>query len=213
MEVRLSQNGRCGVLRHLHAQQVLGGVRAGAYGIEATGGYAPAAPHACSVIDHRFLVREGYRAVGACLQALPASSASPLIDQRLLLGVLLHLAPAGGAPHAQVLHCPANSRELVAFEMAQGDDDIGLGHSPSDLRFANIFSVYRHQGLIGALQTVPYQDLASCGEGAESVGVCGIQMLHGVLPASCVQCVAVGQERYAPFLPDQIGQYLGIVGP
>ena len=84
--------------------------------------------------------------------------------------VLLHLARAGAAAHADVLDGAAKAGGLVALEVGQADEDIGVHDGAADLGRLAVFAVgHRHLDLIGAAQAVADEDLAARGHGPEAV--------------------------------------------
>ena len=127
--------------------------------------------------------------------------------------MLLHLARAGTAAHADVLDGAAEAGGLVALEMGQADKDIGVHDGAADLGGLAVFAIWhRHLNLIGAAQTVADQDLAAGGHGPEAVLLRTGQVLQRILAAARIQGVAVGQEGQAALLLAQVGHDLGVVG-
>ena len=127
--------------------------------------------------------------------------------------VLHHLARAGVAAHADVLEGTAKTGGLVALEVGQTDEDIGVHDGAADLgRLAVLPVGHRHLDLIGAAQAVADQDLAARGHGPEAVGLGAGQVLQRVFAAARVEGVAVGQEREAALLLAQVRHHFGIVG-
>ena len=142
-----------------------------------------------------------------------ATAAEVFLHRRVAGGVLLHLAGAGAAAHADVLDGTAEAGGLVALEMAQADKDVGVHDGAADFSGLAVFAVWhRHFDFIGAAQAVGDDDLTAGGHGPEAVQLGAGQMLEGVLAAARVQGVAVGQEGHTALLLAQVGHDLGVVG-
>ena len=78
--------------------------------------------------------------------------------------VLLHFSGPAAAAHADVLQRAAEARLLVALEMAQGDEHVGVHHGPADPGLLHIFAAaHRHLRLVVALEAVGDDDLAAGG--------------------------------------------------
>ena len=101
----------------------------------------------------------------------------------------------------------------MALEVAQADEDVGVHDGAADFSGLAVFAVrHRHFDFIGAAQAVGDDDLTAGGHGPEAVQLGAGQMLEGVLAASRVQGVAVGQEGHTALLLAQVCHYLGVVG-
>ena len=100
----------------------------------------------------------------------------------------------------------------MAFEMIERNKHIRVHHRPADLGFLHIFSVYRHQRLIGSLQAVGDQHMAACGKRRESVLIGRIQMIQRILPSAHIQGIAVGKEGLSAQLLHRIHNHRRIVG-
>ena len=142
-----------------------------------------------------------------------AAAAEVFLHRRVAGGVLLHLAGAGAAAHADVLDGTAEAGGLVALEVAQADEDVGIHDGAADLCGLAVFAVgHRHFDLIGAPQAVGDKDLTAGGHGPEAVELGAGEVLEGVLAAARIQGVAVGQKGHTALLLAQVGDYLSIVG-
>ena len=137
--------------------------------------------------------------MGALSGTPAAAHTPPGIDLRLALGVLLHLAPAASAAHADVLQGPPEASLLVSFEVVQGDEDIGLHDSLSNLGRGDVLRpLYRNLHVVVAPQAVANDHLAAGGQRGEAVLIGCVQVLQGVFPAAGIEGVAVGEEGDAP---------------
>ena len=117
--------------------------------------------------------------------------------------VLLHLARAGAAAHADVLDGTAEAGGLVALEVGQADEDVRVHDGAADLGRLAVFAVrHRHLHFIGAAQAVTDEDLAAGRHGPESRSHGhGVEVLQGILAAARVEGVAVGEEGHAAHAP------------
>ena len=126
--------------------------------------------------------------------------------------MLLHLARAGAAAHADVLDRAAEAGGLVALEVGQADEDIGIHDGAADLGGLAVFAVGdRDFHFIRAAQTVADQNLAARGHGPEAIFLRTAQVLQRVFAAARIQGVAVGQERQTALLLAQVRHSLGVV--
>src|SRR5699024_3224944 len=156
---------RRGILGHLAVQLLVGAAVDGVDGVKAACADAPAAALAQVVVDHGLVlgvVVDGVRA--ALFGAAAAAPAQLPLDGGLARGMLLHLAGPAAAAHADVLDSAAKSGGLVALEVGQADQDIGVHNGPADLGRLAVFPVgHGDLHLVGAPQAVPDQDLAAGG--------------------------------------------------
>ena len=119
--------------------------------------------------------------------------------------VLLHLAGAAAAAHADVLETSAEARRLVTLEVRQGDEDVGVHHGAADLGVFDILAALdRHLHLVVALQAVGDDDLAARRHRAEAVEIGGIHVVKRIFSSADIERVAVCQEGLAAALPDKI---------
>ena len=176
--------GRTGgsVLGHLAVQHLVGAVAQGIDGVEVAGTDAAAAALALVLVDDRLILLVVVDGVGAALLgAAMTAAAEVFLHRRVAGGVLLHLAGAGAAAHADVLDGTAEAGGLVALEVAQADEDVGVHDGAADLSGLAVFAVrHRHLHLIGAAQAVGDDDLTAGGHGPEAVQLGAGQMLEGV---------------------------------
>ena len=165
------------------------------------------------MVDGAALVGNVGRVVGADFDAGAAADAKILIHRGLAGGVHFHLAGPGAAAHAQVFQGAAKAGTLMALEMVEGDDDVGVHNGPANFGgLAEDAAMDRHFYIVGALEAVADENLAAGGVGAEAVAQRRVQMIQGVFPGADVEGVAVGEEGIAPQLLDVIGDVPGKVG-
>ena len=172
-----------------------------------------AAALALFVINDRLVVLVVADGIGAALlSAAVAAAAELLLHGGLTGGVLLHLARAGAAAHADVLDGSAEAGRFVALEVGQGDEDVSIHNGAADLGGLAVFAVgHGHLKLIGTAQAIANDDLTAGGHGPEAVFLRAAQVLQRVLAAARVQRVAVSQEGLAPLLLAQVCHHLGVV--
>ena len=214
MEVGTAIADRLGVLGHLLVQQHHGAVLHGVDGVKVAGANAAAAADAVVGVDLCLAVLTELDAVvGTAVQAMVAATTAALADPGLALGVLLHLACPAAAAHAQVLDGAAEAGGLVAFEVGQADDDVGIHDGVADLGVLHQLAVvYRHCHLVGASQAVTDDDGTAAGDVVEPVLCRCQQVLQGVLPATRIEGVAVGEEGLAAQLLHHVHHRSGVVG-
>ena len=203
-----------GILGHLAVQHLVGAVVLRVDGVKVAGTDAAAAALALCLINDGLVVLvvgDGVRA--ALLGAAVAAAAQALLHRRVTGSVLLHLARAGTAAHADILDGTAEAGGLVALEVGQADEHIRVHDGTADLGGLAVFAArHRHLHLIGAAQTVGDEHLTAGGHGPEAVELGTGQVFQRVLAAARVQGVAVGQERQTALLLAQVGHGLGVVG-
>ena len=101
----------------------------------------------------------------------------------------------------------------MAFEVAQADDDIGVHDGVANLGvFDQLAVVDRHFHVVSASQAVADDDGTAAGDVVEPVLRRCQQVLQGVLPATRIEGVAVGEERLAAQLLHHIHHRSGVVG-
>ena len=227
MEARAAVDDGLGVLGNLAVEHVGRGLIAGLDGVLVAHADAAAAAHAAIVVDgshvHRAGVAVGKLAlagvverdsvVRADLFAGMAANAVPGRDVRLAGGMLLHLAGTAAASHTQVLHGAAKAGLLVALKVGEADHDIGIHECLADLGLAHILAALdRDERLVGALEAVGDDDLATRGIRGKAVLVGGVDVLERVFAATDIKRVAVGEEGLAAQLLHDIRDGAGVVG-
>ena len=127
--------------------------------------------------------------------------------------MLVHLTGAAAAAHADVLQRPAEAGGLMALEVRQADEDVGVHDGAADLGGLAVLAVDDgHFHFVRAAQTVADDDLAAGGDGVEAVEVSAVQVFEGILAAAGIERVAVGEEGLAAPLLAEVGDDLGVVG-
>ncbi len=215
MELRPSVHHRLGVLGHTAPQLLHGAVVVRPDCVRIAHGNTPAAAHAFVVVNGGLpLPVVGNGVVGALKGALAAADTVFLGYRGLACRVLLHLAPAASAAHAQVFHRAAKAGLLVSLEVAQGKNYVGLHNGLADFGGLNVLrSGYRNLHIVVAPQAVADDNLTAGAQGREAVLKGGVQVLQSVLSPSGIEGVAVGEEGQAPHAPHHIGHHLGVIGP
>ena len=216
MELGPAVHHSLGVLRHAAVEVRLSVIVVKDDSVEVAGAQAPAAAHAAALV-HGHLPPGGVKnqaLVGALLLAPAAPPAGVIVDVGLAAAVLLLLARPGAAAHANVLDGPAEAGHLVALEVGQADEDIGVHHRPADAGLLDILAAgHRHGDVVGALEPVGDDDGAAHRQGRKAVLPGALQVLQGVFPASGVHGVAVGEEGLAPQGLYHVRHGPGVVGP
>ena len=127
--------------------------------------------------------------------------------------MLLHLAGTAAASHAQVLHGAAKARLLMTFKVRKTDHDIGIHECLADLCLAHILTALdRNERLVGALESVGDDDLATRGIRGKAVLIGGVDVLERVFAATDIERVAVGEEGLAAQLLHDIRDGASVVG-
>ena len=188
---------------------------------------AASAAHAAIVVDGSHVNRAGAAvgklaltrtvkrdgAVRANLLAGTATYAVGGIDARLAGGMLLHLAGTAATSHAQVLHGAAKTGLLMTLKVREADHDVGIHECLADLCLAHVLTALdRDERLVGTLEAVSDDDLATRGIRGKTVLVGGIDVLERVFAATDIERVAIGEEGLAAQLLHDIRNGAGIVG-
>ena len=101
----------------------------------------------------------------------------------------------------------------MSLEVSQADEHISIHHGVPDQSLFGIFSPFnRYCHVIGTFQPIGDYDRAADRKGRKTVLPGAFKMLQGILPESWIHGVAVGEERLATELLDQIHDGLGIIG-
>ena len=141
-----------------------------------------------------------------------AAHAGVRIYRRLSGAVHFHFSGAGTAAHAEILQSAAEAGRLMSFKMTQADDDIGVHHGASDLRFLYIIAAfYRDQHVVRALQTVGDQNVTTCGKRGESVHISALDMIQRIFASADIERVAVRQKRFAAQLLHDVDHRLCVI--
>ena len=148
----------------------------------------------------------------AYLLAGTAANAVGGIDARLASGVLLHLAGTATAAHTQVLHGAAKAGLLMALKVGEANHDVGVHECLADLCLAHVLAALdRNERLVGALEAVGDDDLATRGIRGKAVLVGGVDVLERVFAAAHIERVAVGEEGFAAQLLHDVCDGAGVV--
>ena len=135
------------------------------------------------------------------------------LDVGLAGGVLLHLARAAAAAHAEVLHAATKAGLLMALEVREADHDVRVHEGVADLGLLDVLAASNgDEGLVGALEAVGNDHLATGGVRGKAVLVRAVDVLERVLAAAYVERVAVREEGLAAQLLDHVGNGARIVG-
>ena len=170
VEIGPSVQNRLGVLGNLAVQHGGGLGVGGVDGPHRAGVDAPATAHALRPVDVHDAALQLGAFVGTVLGAGAAANAFFGVHLGAALAVHLPLAGIGAAAHAQVLHGAAEAGFLMALEVVQGNDDIGIHDGPAD--FGGLYVLAAHHGhihIVGALQAVGDENMAAGGVGGEAV--------------------------------------------
>ena len=127
--------------------------------------------------------------------------------------MLLHLAGARAAAHAEVLHGAAEARLLVALEVRETDDDVRVHERAADLGVLHVLAArHGHLDLVEALEAVGDDRVTAGLERVEAIGVGGVEVVERVLASAHVERVAVRDERLAAQLAYHVHDGAGVVG-
>ena len=122
------------------------------------------------MVNAGLAVLDGDRPMRAYARAHRAAHAALLMDARLARVVHLHLARARAAAHADVLECAAKAGVLMALEMGQRDQDIGVHDSRANLGLLNVLAALdRHIGLVRPLESVRNDHMAAGRKGRKAI--------------------------------------------
>ena len=227
VEARTAVDNGLRILGDLAVEHVGRSVMAGLDGVLVAHADAAAAAHAAIMVDSGNVNRTGV-AVGelaltgvvkrdsAVRTDLFAGTAVNTVlgrDVRLAGGMLLHLAGTAAASHAQVLHGAAKTGLLMALKVGEADHDIGVHERLTNLGLVYVLAVLdRDECLVGTLEAVGDDDLATRGIRGKAVLIGGIDVLERVFTATDVERVTVGEEGLATQLLHDIRDGAGVVG-
>ena len=227
VEARAAVDNGLGVLGDLAVEHVCRGLIAGLDAVLVACRNAASAAHAAIVVDgshvHRASSAAGKLALAGVVERdsvvradLFAGTAANAVlgrDVRLAGGMLLHLAGATAAAHAQVLHGTAKAGLLMTLKVGEADHDIGIHERLTDLGLVHVLAALdRDKRLVGALEAVGDDDLATRSIRGKAVLVGGINVLERVFAATHIERVAVGEEGLATQLLHDIRDGAGVVG-
>ena len=227
VEARAAVDDGLRILGDLAVEHVVRGLIAGLDAVLVACRNAASAAHAAIVVDgshvHRASVAVGKLALAGIVKRdgvvrtdLFAGMAANAVlgrDVRLAGGMLLHLAGTAAASHAQVLHGAAKTGLLMALKVGEADHDIGIHERLTDLGLVHVLAALdRDERLVGALEAVGDDDLATRGIRGKAVLVGGVDVLERVFAATDIERVAVGEEGLAAQLLHHVGDGASVVG-
>ena len=215
MEIRTSVDHRLGIFRHTAVQFFGRRVIDKFDSVKGTGSQTSAAPYAVVGVDRHLLCifMKFQTVVRAFLLAAAASAADIRINVRFPVGMLVFLARAGSASHADILDGSAETGHLMSLEMRQADENVGVHDGPSDPGVLYVLAaVYRYLNIVGPLQSVADDDRTSHRKRGKPILPGTLQMLQRIFPAARIECIAVGQERHAAQFLYHIGDCLCVIG-
>ena len=141
-----------------------------------------------------------------------AAHALRLIHVRLSGIVLLHLSGTASAAHTDILQAAAEAGSLVALEVGQRNEHVGIHNGTADLRrLYQLAANHRDFDIVRTLEAVGDDHLAARGERREAIFVSGLDMIQSVLAPPHIQCIAIRQERLASQLFDDIRHCFRII--
>ena len=119
--------------------------------------------------------------------------------------MLVLLARAGAAAHADVLQRSAEARLLVSLEVRKAYEYICVHDRSADFRVLDVLAPDDgNLDVVGTFKPVSDDDRTADGERREAVFPCALHVLDGVFAASGIERVAVGQKRDTARLLDHI---------
>ena len=137
------------------------------------------------IVNDRFFIYIGNRVTSAFFCTAVAATTDIRIDCRFSTGMLLHLSGAASASHTDIFQCTAKARCFMAFEVAQTDKNICVHDCMTNQCCFAIFSVdNRNFDFIGSSHSISDDNLASCGNGIESIQIRAVKMLQGIFSAA-----------------------------
>ena len=215
MEVGAAVHNSLCVFSHAAVQFGNGGGRREADRVEIARAQTAAAAHAVRLVDVHLALHdvEDQAVVGAFPLAALAAAALFFVDLRLAVVVLILLAGARAAAHADVFDRAAKAGRLMALEVGQADEHVRIHNRAADLRRLEILAaVYRHFNVVGALQAIADQYGTVDGQGRKAVLPGALEVLQSIFAAAGIERVAVGQKGLAAQLLHNIHNGAGIVG-
>ena len=101
----------------------------------------------------------------------------------------------------------------MALKVGEADHDIGVHERLTDLGLVHVLAALdRDERLVGALEAVGDDDLATRGIRGKAVLVGGVDVLERVFAATDIERVAVGEEGLAAQLLHHVGDGASVVG-
>jgi len=101
----------------------------------------------------------------------------------------------------------------MALKVREADHDIGIHERLTDLCLAHVLTALdRDERLVGTLEAVSDDDLATRGIRGKAVLVGGVDVLERIFAATHIERVAVGKEGLAAQLLHDVCDGAGVVG-
>ena len=185
MEARTSMTDSLCILRHFPVEKLVCTAVWIVNRIKTAGTDAAAASFAFVIVNDCFFIHIGNCIASAFFCTAVAATTDIRIDRRFSTGMLLHLSGAASASHTDIFQCTAKARCFMAFEMAQTDKNICVHDCMANQCCFAIFSVdNRNFDFIGSSHSISDDNLASCGNGIESIQIRTVKMLQGIFSAA-----------------------------
>ena len=185
MEARTSMTDSLCILRHFPVEKLVCTAVWIVNRIKTAGTDAAAASFAFVIVNDCFFIHIGNCIVSAFFCTAVAATTDIRIDRRFSTGMLLHLSGAASASHTDIFQCTAKARCFMAFEVAQTDKNICVHDCMANQCCFAIFSVdNRNFDFIGSSHSISNDNLASCGNGIESIQIRTVKMLQGIFSAA-----------------------------
>ena len=201
-----------GVFSDLVAEKRIGVVLNRRDGIEGTSADAAAAALALIKVDHGLVVDISDGIGTAFLGTAAAATALGGIDFRLAVAMLIHLAGAGTAAHADILHGSAEASFFVAFEVSERDEGIGIHDSTTNVGIFDVFAAMdRDIDFVSSFEPVTNDDMASSGSFIEAIHLSAGKVIERILPVARIKSVAIGQKGLAAGFLHEISNRLRVV--
>ena len=150
--------------------------------------------------------------MGTLTDAHAASDALVVVHYGLAVTVHGALACRGTKAHAQILQRAANARALVALEVGQADDGVGVHGRAANERLLAVFPVDGYGNMVVAQKAIGDDDMAAGLKRAKAIFKGGGQMIQRIAAHAGVQSVAVRQEGARSHILERIHHNLGIIG-
>lgn len=101
----------------------------------------------------------------------------------------------------------------MALKVSEADHNVGIHERLTDLGLAHVLAALdRDERLVGTLEAVGDDDLATRSIRGKAVLVGGIDVLECVFAATDIERIAVGEEGLAAQLLHDVGDGAGVVG-
>ena len=152
--------------------------------IEVARSKASATTHTILRVDRHFArcFIEDKAIVGTLCKALFTTSALVGLDDWLTADMLLGLARTRATTHTDVLYRTAEACHLVALEVIEADEYVGIHHCTANLGTLDILSTLDlNVYIISSLQSITNDDWATNREGREAILPGAVEVLDSIL--------------------------------